>query len=354
MSGNFLKRTMASETVNRNARTNLDIYQNFAEQYINKTGAWDRAKYWTMFFGLTFAGSAASEFIFQNMMNAQGFGLTFLGVTLGTAMFQYVLLRLSSSRIAESMGGQRVSGQESKHAAWLVKTVAELSKSAGLSAVPRCYIVPTGEKNAFAAGFRAEDSIVAVTTGILETLDPEELRAVLAHEIGHVRNGDSRTALHLIAMNAGFFAVLRLALNLVQSRRRGDEKNDKNTLAPKVILLAIGAALSLLGVLFRAMISRRREYEADACSIAFTHNHKPLQSALRKISVNTKQPMARVLERGRDRESVLSNPSNSLMYSHMYINMPDMSPLLSLFSSHPPIEKRIARLEELNRKLHGQ
>jgi len=249
--------------------------------------------------------------------------------------------------VAESMGGQLIIPGQSAQGDLILYTVQELSEKANLKAVPTCYWIPTQEMNAFAAGLTHRDSIVAVTQGISNTLSKEELHAVIAHEIGHLVNQDSRTATHLIAINSGFFALFRLGLNMLgRGQNNSNSKNNPNAVA--FVLMLAGGASSLLGLLFRQAVTRSREYSADACSLAFTGEHKHLASALRKISRQSTS----------QQQGVLQLPGNKLMFSHMYLNNPRANSFIKMpnfimkaISTHPPIEDRIARLEQLNQKV---
>eukprot|EP01103_Thecamoeba_quadrilineata_P012351 TRINITY_DN3169_c0_g1_i2.p1 TRINITY_DN3169_c0_g1~~TRINITY_DN3169_c0_g1_i2.p1 ORF type:complete len:403 (+),score=60.84 TRINITY_DN3169_c0_g1_i2:36-1244(+) len=325
-------------------------------------------KYWGTYGAITLAASAGAEAVLQYFGQVQGLGLSVLVATAGTALFQFMILRFmgGGTRIAKSMKGVLVKPNESREGDTLLQIVRELSATAGLKQVPAAYIIPTQELNAFAAGFNPKDSVVAVTKELVSVLSPNELKAVLAHEIGHLFNGDSRTSLHLVAMNAGFYGLVRVGLsmlrNLALSQSSGSGSSPNSNSSAKEIsipILAItfisaGSLTYLLGVLFRFYVSREREYSADACSVAFTGDHQDLAKALEKITrfdkfadVNT--------------HKVLNAPENRMMFSHMYIYDPSLNRLsgrssrslhwiYGLFSTHPPTQERIRRMSQYQRE----
>ncbi len=200
------------------------------------------------------------------------------------------------------------------------RVVERLAQNAGLP-MPKIYVIPTDSPNAFATGRNPAHASVAVTQGILNLLDDEELEGVLAHELGHVRNRDILTS-SIVATLAGAITVLgRMAFWFGLGGRDDDRSRGGGLLM--VILAPIAATLIQLA------ISRAREYEADATGAHLTHNPYALARALQKLDAYSKRiPMA-------------ASPSTA----HLFI----VQPLLgmnfgNLFSTHPPIDKRIERL----------
>ena len=152
-----------------------------------------------------------------------------------------------------------------------------------------------------------------------------ELKAVLAHEIGHIANRDCITAAHIIAINAGFFTIFRIGLNMLTSN---SNSKDNGKAKGAFVVIGLGLASVVIGTLFRYAISREREFAADTCSVALTGSSKYLASALKKIE-----------QQGEDKikNSVLHNTAHALSYSHSYINNPTDG-FAYLFSSHPPVK----------------
>merc|ERR1712224_901705 len=169
-----------------------------------------------------------------------------------------------SAAIAKAMGGF-----ESNDPA-LRDMVGAVHARSGLGGdAPRVYIIPSEEPNAFAAGTKA--SVVAVTTGLLDLLTPRELRAVLAHEIGHVRNRDMARSLFSGCMVAGLGFAMTIGDYLMRSERserrrksKDDKKDDGGLGSLGLILYASGAITQAMGTILRMMHSRSAEYAADA------------------------------------------------------------------------------------------
>eukprot|EP01117_Protostelium_nocturnum_P010769 TRINITY_DN3881_c0_g1_i2.p1 TRINITY_DN3881_c0_g1~~TRINITY_DN3881_c0_g1_i2.p1 ORF type:complete len:424 (+),score=124.05 TRINITY_DN3881_c0_g1_i2:203-1474(+) len=318
------------------------VYQELAKE-INHQTRFAKYKYWIGYGTIIAASTLGAEYLIQSLAGVSDLGWTFLAVTGGSSLMTYLSLRFTGGqKVAESMGGKPIVRGQSAKTDFILDTVQDLASIAKLDAIPKCYYIPTQEMNAFAAGLTHATSVVAVTDGILNRLDHEEMRAVLAHEIGHLVGQDTRTATHIIAINAGFFALLRMGLNMMQFR--GNEKESKNKQIA-MALVGIGAASSIIGAAYRLAISRSREYSADACSVAFTGETRALASALQKIAKQSVDPD----------KSPLHAAGNHAMYSHMYLNNPisKQSGLFKTFqkliSTHPPVEDRIERLSSMER-----
>ena len=197
--------------------------------------------------------------------------------------------------------------------------------------MPKVYIIPSDAPNAFATGRNPNHAAVAATQGILRLLTREELEGVMAHELGHVRNRDILIGT-IAATIAGAISMLA---NMAQwamifggfgGRRRDDDEGAGGLIAgiAMIILAPIAAAL------IQMAISRSREYEADATGARLCGNPLWLANALRKLHA------------GSQRIPLDANPATA----HMFIVNPLRGGgIVSLFSTHPPIEERIARLE---------
>jgi len=202
----------------------------------------------------------------------------------------------------------------------LYAVVERLTQKTNLP-MPRLYVIPTESPNAFATGRNPNHASVAVTQGILRLLDDEELEGVLAHELGHVRNRDILTSSIAATLAGAITMIARMGFWFGMGGDRDDRDRGGGLL---MIFLAPLAAM-----LIQLWVSRTREYEADATGAGITHNPYALARALKKLDAYSKRiPMA-------------ASPSTA----HMFI----VQPLFgintgSLFSTHPPIEKRIERL----------
>lgn len=216
----------------------------------------------------------------------------------------------------------------------IYRLVENLCISRGLP-LPRIYIMDDESLNAFATGRDPQHASVALTKGIVQKLDRAELEGVIAHELSHVENRDIRLMLITVAGISFFTFAGELCFRIGLSSRRG-----KNSGAG--IFLILGIICWVYGLLFapliRLAISRKREYLADATGALMTRNPQALANALRKISCDSR---VEVLDKRASMAAMcIENPleRNNLFGS-----------LSGLWATHPPIEKRIAALEEMNR-----
>jgi heat shock protein HtpX len=205
------------------------------------------------------------------------------------------------------------------------EVVERLSGRAGIP-MPKIYVIPTDSPNAFATGRNPSHASVAVTHGILALLNDEELEGVLAHELSHVRNRDILTS-SIAATLAGAITMLARMAFWFGAFGGGDREERRGG--------GIGALIMMLLAPFAAMliqlwVSRTREYEADASGAHMTGNPYALASALEKIAGASR------------RLPLVASPNTA----HLFIIAPLLSGEMwaSLFSTHPPIQKRIERL----------
>jgi heat shock protein HtpX len=204
----------------------------------------------------------------------------------------------------------------------LYDVTATLAQRAGLP-MPKVYVIPDASPNAFATGRNPEHAAVAATEGLLRLMNHEELAGVIAHELAHVKNRDILISSVAATIAAAIMMAARFAMFFGHSR---DERGgNSNPLA----LLAMMIFAPLAAMLIQAAISRSREFGADAGGASIAGHPMGLVSALRKLEVGSRRiPMD-------------ANPATA----HMFIVKP-FSPggLMSLFSTHPPTEKRVAAL----------
>jgi heat shock protein HtpX len=242
----------------------------------------------------------------------------------------YVLISYySSSKLAMAMNGAHQIEKRDNPRLWRI--VENLSITNGMP-MPKVYIIDDPAPNAFATGRNPEHSIVGATTGILDTLDDSELEGVMAHEMGHVKNYDIRVSMVAFALVAVISILADIMLRLAWFR--GDD-DDSSSSSLFFIIGIVGAILApLVATLIQLAISRRREYLADATGALTTRYPEGLASALAKIG-KYNRPMKR------------QNPSTA----HLFFSNPlKKGGITGLFSTHPPIEERIARLNEMGRK----
>jgi heat shock protein HtpX len=204
--------------------------------------------------------------------------------------------------------------------------VERMTQKLGLP-MPKMYVIPTESPNAFATGRNPQHASVAVTHGILQLLDDEELEGVLAHELGHVKNRDILTS-SIAATLAGAITLLaRMGwwASLLGGGGRRDDRDGGGMTALFMLILAPIAA-----TLIQLWVSRTREYEADATGAHITGNPYALARALQKLDTYSKQvPM-----------------QGTTTTAHLFIVAPMLSgaSFATLFSTHPPIADRIQRL----------
>jgi len=193
---------------------------------------------------------------------------------------------------------------------------------------PRVYVSPDPSPNAFATGRNPRHAAIVVNQGLLQLLDQEEVYGVLAHEFAHVRNRDILIS-SVVAVIAG--AITMIAQIAIWFGGGSRESRDGGPLGAVAALLMILLA-PIAALMIQMAVSRSREYQADETGAHVSHDPLALASALRK------------LERA---GQVIPSQTAQPAFAHLYIVNPLAGGVGSLFSTHPPIEKRIARLEEM-------
>jgi len=245
------------------------------------------------------------------------------------ALMNFFTYWFSDKIVLRMYGAREVSQSEAPE---LYGVVAELTSKASLP-MPKVYIMENETPNAFATGRNPEHAAVAVTTGILKILSKEELMGVIGHELSHIRNRDILIST-IAATIAGAISMLATMARwgaMFGGFRSDNEEGGRGGNILVVLLVSIFA--SIAAMLIQMAISRSREYMADEGGAHLAHPHS-LAKALEKLEVAAQRiPME-------------ANPSTA----HMFIVNPLRGGgVLSLFSTHPPIEERIARLEEMAR-----
>jgi heat shock protein HtpX len=228
-----------------------------------------------------------------------------------------------SDKIVLSMYGAQAIDES--QAPELFAMVRRLTQRAGIP-MPRVYMISDDSPNAFATGRDPEHAAIAVTSGIMRILNTEELEGVLAHELAHVKNRDVLIST-IAATLAG--AITYVAHMLQWSAFMGGARDDDEGGGSPVGALAMAIVAPIAAMLVQMAVSRAREYEADATGAALAKNTQGLQRALGKLHMASHAvPMH-------------ANPATA----HLFIVNPLTGrSLMTLFSTHPPIEDRIARL----------
>jgi len=208
------------------------------------------------------------------------------------------------------------------------EVVERLTRKMGIP-MPKIYVIPNESPNAFATGRNPQHASVAVTEGILNLLNDEELEGVLAHELGHVRNRDILIS-SIAATLAGAITLLARMGYWASLFGGGGGRDDRDRGGGGLVALLMLILAPIAATLIQLAVSRSREYQADATGAQLTGNPYALASALRKLDGYSKRiPMQ-------------ASPSNA----HLFIVAPMLGGVsfANLFSTHPPIAKRIERL----------
>lgn len=202
--------------------------------------------------------------------------------------------------------------------------------------MPKLFIIETEALNAFASGINQKSHSVTLTRGIIDKLDDKELEGVIAHELMHIRNNDVR----LLIVTIVFVGILGVLLDLLLrglfhglGRRRGGKDNGGAII---ILVLVVTVVIYFFSMIFKFALSRSREYMADAGAVSMTKDAHALASALRKISGNSK------IETKNDevKELFIDNGTDEKSKGFM-------GSIGAIFSTHPPIEKRIEFLEKM-------
>jgi len=263
--------------------------------------------------------------IIGDLIGGQSLALFFLGIAVVMNFIGYYF----SDKVAIKMTrSQPVSEREVPE---LYAIIRNLTRKAGLP-MPKVYITPSPQPNAFATGRDPEHSAIAVTEGIMRILNRDELEGVIAHEISHIKNRDILIG-SIAATLAG--AITMIANVIKWSAFFGGVQSDEEgggNIFGLFATLAMAILAPIAALLIQMAISRSREYQADATGARLAGNSAGLANALLK------------LERGAQRVPMEVNPAAS----HLFIINPlSGQSLAALFSTHPPIEERVARLRKL-------
>lgn len=261
----------------------------------------------------------------NRFLTANGLNLTTL---LGFAAVMgfggsFISLWLSKPMAKWSTGAQVIERPANPTEAWLVETVGRLARQAGLP-MPEVAIYE-GEPNAFATGPSRNNSLVAVSTGLLQSMTREEVEAVLAHEMAHVANGDMVT-LTLIqgVVNTFVFFLARVVGYLVDSFLRKDEESSGPGIGYMVTVMVCDIVFGILASLIVMYFSRQREFRADAGAAQLLGNPRPMVAALQRLGNLSPEPLP-------------ANMASS--------GIAGGKGWMSAFASHPSIEERIAALQ---------
>lgn len=249
---------------------------------------------------------------------------------LGFALFYSVVSYFISSKVALAVNGAKPI--EKKDNPKLYRTVENLSIAAGLP-IPKVYIINDPAPNAFATGRDPAHASVAATTGLLEIMNDTELEAVIGHEMSHVQNYDIRLMMVVFACVSIIGLLSDMLLRIIWFG--GDDDDNNSSPIGLILIIVLSILAPIVATLVQLAVSRRRELLADASGALLTRYPDGLISALKKIEQSG---------------SVTRRQSSST--AHLYFANPLKKKSISrLFSTHPPIEERIAKLEAMGKAL---
>ena len=264
-----------------------------------------------------------------------GTGIAVMGGALVLATFLSVGSYFGGDQLVLGTSGAKE--VDASSAPQLMNVVQEMAVAAGVP-MPKVYVIDDTAPNAFATGRDPKHASVAITTGLLQKLDREELQGVLGHELSHVRNFDIRFAL-LVAVLVGSIALLAdFFLRFTFWGGRGGSRDDRGgSNGLQVVIFVVAIIFAILAPIFARLVqlavSRQREYLADASSVELTRNPSGLERALAKIASDRE-----VLE-------VANRATAHLYFTNPIKKFEERSS--SIFSTHPPIVDRINRLRQL-------
>lgn len=236
-----------------------------------------------------------------------------------------VIQYFAAAKLAVAMNGAReVTKKEEPR---LYRTVENLAITLG-APMPKVYVIDDPAPNAFATGRDPKHAVVAASRGLLDIMNDSELEAVMAHEMGHVKNYDIRVMMIVFGLVSAIGAIADIIMHMFWWGN-----NDDNQPNPLFIVLGIVAAIlaPIVAMMVQMAVSRRREYLADSTGALTTRHPEGLASALEKI---------------RDHGSAMKRQNTAT--AHLFFANPlKGKSLAKLFSTHPPIEDRIARLRKM-------
>lgn len=252
-----------------------------------------------------------------------------IGALIGSVVYALISYFISARASLAFNGAKEIQKRDDPR---LWRTVENLAITEGMP-MPKVHIMNDPGLNAFATGRDPKHASVAITTGLLQALDDQELEGVMAHELGHIKNYDIRVSMVAfgLVMVVSIFADILIRMSIFGG---GDDENSNNTLF--AVLAIAGAILApLVAMLIQASISRKREYLADATGAMTTRYPEGLASALEKI--------------GRGGSATRRQNTST---AHLFIANPlSGKKMMNLFSTHPPLEDRISRLRDMGGKL---
>ena len=299
-----------------------------------------RSKWLVVLFCIAVISIALSVFFVLSYLLQPSWNLFWLsgagtiGVVILASLGRIASLSSGGSAVADSLGGQLICPSTSDPLKRRIINIVEEMAIASGTPVPPVYLMDEKGINAFAAGNSVNNAVVGITRGCAEKLNREQLQGVIAHEFSHILNGDMRLNIKLTGLIFGIVFLSRIGEILMRvaafsgvGRRRKKDDGTVAILALGVLLFVLGLVGGFFGSIIRAAVSRQREFLADASAVQFTRNPDGISGALKRIG-------------GFSAGSKIET-ANASDFSHMFFS----SALSSIFSTHPPLEKRILKIE---------
>ncbi len=298
----------------------------------------------TMFLlGLVFVAFVAAIIGISVALKASDGAIVFFAVVLGGGAAIGSLFY--SDKIALSTAQARlVTPQQAPELHGIVDRVCALADMPK----PRIAISPTDLPNAFATGRNSEHAVLCVTSGLMNRLNPEELEGVIAHELSHVAHKDVMvmTVASFLAIIAGLLIRFSFYGELFGGGRRGGNNNNQSALPILLIIMAVSIVVYAISFLLIRLLSRYRELAADRSGALLTGQPSALASALQKVSGT----IARIPTK--DLREV--QPLNAFFFVPALSGREAQTKIASLFSTHPPLDKRLAQLAKISQQLSRQ
>jgi len=268
-----------------------------------------------MFIGLIGAIGWAVSYYYGNI------NITYF-VVVGAAMYAILQYFIATSLTIAMTGAKQIEKRDNPR---FYRIVENLAITTGIQ-MPKVYIIDDPAPNAFATGRDPRHAIVAVTSGLIDIMDDNELEAVMAHEMGHVQNYDIRVSMITFGLVSAIGLLTDIVLRMfIFGDRRNNNDNSPIGMIIGIIVIILAP---IIAAIIQMAISRQREYLADATSAMTTRNPESLASALEKL-LKLGRPMKR----------------QSSTSAHLFITNPLKPGFMNkLFSTHPPLQERIARL----------
>lgn len=254
----------------------------------------------------------------------------------GGSLYKVSALRGGGESVATMLGGRLAPpNSQDRYDRRILNVVEEMALAAG-TPVPPVYVMDNEPGiNAFAAGYTVDDAVIGVNRGTIELLTRDELQGVVAHEFSHILNGDMRMSIRMMGVLHGIQILSLIGYYMLYSTGRGSRRNDKGggaaILAIGLGVLVIGSVGLFFARIIKAMVSRQREYLADASAVQFTRNPDGISGALKMIGASVSG-------------SVVENPTAEEA-SHMFFASMFKSNFSQMFATHPPLDQRIQAID---------